>query len=169
MKNEERGTKKAKLPPRTPGEQKQLGVFRSSFFVFHSLFFVFRSPFRRFSLPLLAASVLLLSACGSRVLPLSPGPALTGGLSRDSLRGDNDGQPPFAPHTLIIFYDPAVGKQPLLKAVRKMEAEILYDYKNFNGMAVRMPDSIRIEDAITRLRKVKGVLQVNRDRIYRLD
>lgn len=162
MKNEERGTKKAKLPPRTPGEQKQLGVFRSPFFVFHS-------PFRRFSLPLLAASVLLLSACGSRVLPLSPGPALTGGLSRDSLRGDNDGQLPFAPHTLIIFYDPAVGKQPLLKAVRKMEAEILYDYKNFNGMAVRVPDSIRIEDAITRLRKVKGVLQVNRDRIYRLD
>jgi|GEM_PF-3913242 len=75
----------------------------------------------------------------------------------------------YSPSTLIIFYDGSVGKEPLLQAVEKYKAEIIYDYKNFNSIAIRIPDGVSIQDAIGYFSKVEGVISVNRDAIYHLD
>jgi len=75
----------------------------------------------------------------------------------------------YSPRTLIIFYDAEVGKAPLLKAVKRLKAEVMYDYKNFNGIAIALPEGSDIHEAMRQLQQVKGVLQVNRDRIMRLD
>ena len=70
---------------------------------------------------------------------------------------------------LIVSYDVEIGKEPLKKALKKYGAEIIYDYRMINALAVRVPDPDEIDVAIARLEKVKGVLQVSRDRMYRLD
>lgn len=79
----------------------------------------------------------------------------------------DDGQ--FSPKTLIISYDKEVGKGPLLKAIKDYGAEIIYDYSIIPGMAIRIPEGKDIHDAIDYFKKVKGVVSVERDRIYHLD
>ncbi len=74
----------------------------------------------------------------------------------------------YSPNTLIIMYDEAVGKEPLLEAIETYGAEVKYDYSLIPGMAIRIPDGKDIHDAITFFRKVKGVTSVERDRIIRL-
>ncbi len=74
----------------------------------------------------------------------------------------------FSPNTLIIMYDEAVGKEPLLEAIETYGAEVKYDYSLIPGMAIRIPDGTDIHDAITFFRKVRGVTSVERDRIIRL-
>lgn len=74
----------------------------------------------------------------------------------------------YSPSTLIIWYKQG-RKKKLLKAVKKYNAEILYDYKNFNGVAIKIPQGMDINSAIAYFKKVKGVLQVNRDSIMHLD
>lgn len=64
---------------------------------------------------------------------------------------------------LIIFYDPAVGKAPLMEATREMGAELVYDYRIFNGIAVALPRGHRKDRAIRRYERVKGVLSVMED------
>lgn len=75
----------------------------------------------------------------------------------------------YSPHTLIIYYDSEVGSKPLLEAAKKMGCEIIYQYNIIPGVALRVPDKIKIEDAISIFNKVKGVTQVSRDRIMHLD
>ena len=74
----------------------------------------------------------------------------------------------YSPNTLIIMYDEAVGKEPLLEAIETYGAEVKYDYSLIPGMAIRIPDGKDIHDAITFFRKVKGVTSGERDRIIRL-
>jgi len=74
----------------------------------------------------------------------------------------------FSPSTLIILYDASVGKKPLLKAVKKLKAEVIYDYKMINGIAIRIADGTDIEETRRQLMKVKGVVRVNRDRVMQL-
>lgn len=74
----------------------------------------------------------------------------------------------FAPDRLIILYDEAVGKDPLVKAIRAYKAEILYDYNLIPGMAIRLPEGSDLKAAIAFFKQVKGVVSVERDRIYRL-
>ena len=74
----------------------------------------------------------------------------------------------YSPNTLIIMYDEAVGKEPLLEAIETYGAEVKYDYSLIPGMAIRIPDGKDIHDAITFFRKVRGVTSVERDRIIRL-
>jgi len=74
----------------------------------------------------------------------------------------------FAPHTLIIHYDSEVGKQPLMQAVQDYGAELIYDYNSFPAIAIRVPDSVDIHDAIRHFELVQGVLQVSRDRKVQL-
>lgn len=66
--------------------------------------------------------------------------------------------------TLIIFYDAQVGKEPLFKAAQKYGSEILYDYKNLNGAAVRVPDNKTPAKAIKYYKRVPGVLSVEMDK-----
>ena len=62
-----------------------------------------------------------------------------------------------------------IGKEPLKKAIRKYGAEIKYDYRITNAIAIRIPDPDKMEEAILYFEKVKGVLQVSRDRINYLN
>lgn len=71
--------------------------------------------------------------------------------------------------TLIVWYDQETGKQPLLKACDSIGAKIIYEYSNFNAVALRVPDGMKMSDAVSLLGKVEGVIAVNRDRIMHLD
>ena len=63
---------------------------------------------------------------------------------------------------------PAVGAEPLLQAVREMQAELVYRYTNINGIAARIPPPQDMAQAIRSLERVPGVLQVQRDQIMQL-
>lgn len=69
---------------------------------------------------------------------------------------------------LIIYYDKSVGVEPLLKAAKRYGSEIIYRYNIISGVALRVPEGKTDEEAIAYYKKVKGVLQVSRDRIYHL-
>ena len=74
----------------------------------------------------------------------------------------------YSTSTLIIFYDGEVGKLPLLKAVEDYNATIIYEYNTMNGIAIHLPEGTDVHEAKAHFEKVKGVLQVNLDRIMQL-
>lgn len=74
-----------------------------------------------------------------------------------------------SPSTLIIYYDAEVGKDALMDAVKSYKAEVVYDYKNFHAIAIRIPPKKSLKQAKAFFEKVKGVLQVNEDHINQLD
>lgn len=65
---------------------------------------------------------------------------------------------------LIIFYDSAIGKEKLLEAVKEYGSEVLYEYKNFNSIAVTVPPGHTVSKTIRFYKKVRGVLSVSEDR-----
>ena len=73
-----------------------------------------------------------------------------------------------ANRVLIVLYDPAVGAEPLLQAVHEMQTELVYRYTNINGIAARIPPQQDMAQAIRRLERVPGVLQVRRDQVMQL-
>lgn len=75
----------------------------------------------------------------------------------------------YSPSTLIVFYDATIGKKSLLSAAKKMKCEIIYDYKIVNAVALRIADGDNINSVAEKLKKVDGVLSVQRDRIMHLD
>jgi len=89
-------------------------------------------------------------------------------MPRDSLlRRVGDGEM-YSPSTLIISYDTTVGKDSLLAAVERYQAELIYNYRIINAIAIRIPEGTSIQDAITYFQAVPGVIAVNRDRIMHL-
>ena len=81
---------------------------------------------------------------------------------------DEDRFQDYTPDRLIIMYDEKTGKEPLLKALKDYNAEIIYDYNMIPGMAVKIPEGSDIKEAIKYFKAVKGVVSVERDRIIRL-
>lgn len=75
----------------------------------------------------------------------------------------------YSHNILIVSYDEGVGKGPLRKAVSKYGAEILYDYSIINALAIRLPEGKTLDDGIHYFNKVKGVIDVSKNSIYRLD
>jgi len=71
-------------------------------------------------------------------------------------------------HSLIISYDVEVGKKPLKRAIKRKKCEIMYDYKNFNMIAVRLPDNFPLAEAEEYFRNVRGVIHVGKNRRYEL-
>ena len=71
-------------------------------------------------------------------------------------------------HTLIIFFDKKTGSKPLLKAIKKQGCTLLYKYKEFSGVAVKVDEKHDIDQAIADFKKVKGVTSVNKDGIMQL-
>ena len=71
-------------------------------------------------------------------------------------------------HTLIIFFDKKTGNKPLLKAIKKQGCTLLYKYKEFSGVAVKVDEKHAVDKAIADLKKVKGVTSVNKDGIMQL-
>ena len=65
--------------------------------------------------------------------------------------------------TLIVLYEAATPTASLKKEFAKYGAEILYEYKNINGFAIRIPKEKSLEQAKTHFSKVKGVLSVEKD------
>ena len=105
----------------------------------------------------LLACLAMLTAC------TAPQPAA---IATPSMPGAQPEQA--ATRVLIVLYDPAVGAEPLLQAVREMQAELVYRYTNINGIAARIPPQQDMAQAIRRLERVPGVLQVQRDQIMQL-
>ena len=68
-----------------------------------------------------------------------------------------------ATNTLIIFYDPETGSERLMTAVREYGAKIGYKYRNFNGIAIKLPNGSDMEKAASHFRTVKGVLSAEAD------
>ena len=66
-------------------------------------------------------------------------------------------------NTLIIFYDPETGSERLMNAVREYGAKIVYEYRNFNGIAIKLPNGTDMEKAASHFRTVKGVLSAEAD------
>ncbi|HJD76905.1 hypothetical protein [Bacteroides reticulotermitis] len=69
---------------------------------------------------------------------------------------------------LIIFYDSTIGDKPLLKEIESYKAEIIYQYKSLNGLAIKLPKGKNIEKAIKHFQQVEGVLQVSKDEVMQL-
>ena len=65
--------------------------------------------------------------------------------------------------TLILLYEVATPTAPLKKAFAEYGAEIIYEYKNFNGFAIKIPKEKSLEEAKTHFSKLKGVLSVEKD------
>jgi uncharacterized membrane protein YsdA (DUF1294 family) len=125
-------------------------------------------PRFRYGIPaIIALQAALLCLCSCKSHRAARSQALTTmPFPRDGRLRDPIGE--FSPTTLIIMYDSDVGKQPLLEAVRKYKAEVIYDYSIIPGMAIRKPEDKTLEEAIVMFRKVKGVTSVEKDRITRL-
>lgn len=84
-----------------------------------------------------------------------------GGHSESDAAEDED----YSKSVLIVFYEDATANKRLRRAIRKMHCETIYKYHNFNAMAVRIPKGSKIMTVADRIRKIRGVLTVERDRI----
>ena len=76
--------------------------------------------------------------------------------------------PEHSPNVFLIMYDVEIGKGPLLKAIKEYGCEIVYDYGIINGMALKKPEIKTLEETMAYFKKVKGVTNVEYDRIIRL-
>ena len=88
--------------------------------------------------------------------------------SGEEIRLQGPGQEEFSPSTLIIMCDQAVGKDHLRTAVKEFGAEIIYDYNIICGMAIRIPQTRNISEAMAFFAGIPGVVAVERDRIHQL-
>lgn len=73
-----------------------------------------------------------------------------------------------SPDVFLVMYDKETGREPLLKAIKEYQCEIVYDYNFINGMALKKPDAKSLEDTMQFFREVKGVLTVEYNHIIRL-
>lgn len=81
---------------------------------------------------------------------------------RDSVVRDD-----ISPSTLIIYYSGT--NKRVLRAAKKIGAEVIYTYHSFNAVAVRKPETWSLEYTKHYFESLKGVLQVSYDRVYHLD
>ena len=84
--------------------------------------------------------------------------------TKENLSVNRENTQTVSPSTLIIHYDAKMGKEFLLEAVKSKKVEVIYDYKNFHAIAIRIPKKTKAF-----FEKVKGVLQVNEDNINQLN
>lgn len=113
----------------------------------------------RYGVPLilLAQIVLLLfCSCGSKRQMVSNAEVMPSAGAEHS------------PSVLIVMYDKEIGKEPLLKAVKAIKAEVKYDYHLIPGMAIQKPDDKTLEETMAYFKKVEGVQTVEYDYIHRL-
>ena len=112
---------------------------------------------------MLTVVVVVLTACATsrRQLALSGTP-----LAVDSVTTKSDMA---VDRTLIIYYDRSIGKQALLNFVRIKQCKLIYNYVNFNVIAIRLAPQLDKKKTINELREMKGVLQVAEDRVLHLD
>ena len=73
-----------------------------------------------------------------------------------------------SPDVFLVMYDKKTGREPLLKAIKEYQCEIVYDYNFINGMALKKPAAKSLEDTMQFFWGVKGVLIVEYNHIIRL-
>lgn len=66
-------------------------------------------------------------------------------------------------NNLLIWYDEKIGVDPLLRAVQRYGADILYRYEKMNGIAVLIPQDRSLQQAKSDFEQVNGVLSVDID------
>ena len=76
--------------------------------------------------------------------------------------------PEHSPSVFLVMYDSEIGKESLLKAINDYKAEVIYDYSIINGMALKKPNDKSLEGTMSYFKKVKGVVSVEHDHVYRL-
>lgn len=74
----------------------------------------------------------------------------------------------YSKNTLMVFYDPHIGKESLKHALKKLNCEVLYEYRLSCGFAIKVPDGKSLRKTAKRLTKVHGVTYVTRDQIQKL-
>ena len=111
--------------------------------------------------------VILLAGCGSRAAVVADTSQLSS-AKRDVIMPVNGDIGEYSPTTLIVMCDSLIGKKPLRSALKEIGASIIYDYKIINGMAIRKPDNMTLDETMAILKQVDGVISVSRDRITRL-
>ncbi|MFZ7158074.1 hypothetical protein ACLSZ7_03510 [Avibacterium gallinarum] len=78
-------------------------------------------------------------------------------------------QAPSATRDFIIFYDRTLTTAPqLIAASQKLGAKLLYEYRNFNAIAVHIPENLELSSLKTKLSQIKGVLEVNESQMMQL-
>ncbi|MFB0973517.1 MAG: hypothetical protein QMB59_02990 [Bacteroidales bacterium] len=121
----------------------------------------------------IVSALLVLGGCGAvsgrhSAPSTSPADSIASGLVPIGAKEAGE----FNDNVLIIFYDSTVGDAVLLDEVKRYGSEVIYEYGSFNAIAISLPKDKggpHIDDAITHFGKVKGVLSIERDRIYHLD
>lgn len=104
----------------------------------------------------------LATACCRRTVSATM-PRQTIDERRDSVPGR------FSPDVAIASYSDAEAKGRILEVCDLIGATVVYDYVNFNMVAVRRPANMPIGDVITTLSKVEGVLNVVEDQMCEID
>lgn len=72
------------------------------------------------------------------------------------------------PHNLIVFFNDAKDRAPLLAAARDYGAEVLYNYQSLNAVALKIPSHKSLDEAERHFAALPGVLAANRDQSHRL-
>ncbi|PJG81886.1 hypothetical protein [Caviibacterium pharyngocola] len=66
--------------------------------------------------------------------------------------------------TLIIFYDPTkTDAKELISQSQRLHTTLVYQYQNFNAIAVNVPPAQDMEETKARFEALPSVLQVNED------
>lgn len=69
----------------------------------------------------------------------------------------------YEPFILLVYYDKTTGNSALRSEIQILGGEIVYDYKNFNALAVKLGGLVAPQQTINHLSKIKGVLSVQPD------
>lgn len=114
-----------------------------------------------------AASLLLanITSCHSR--QVEPICATIQESRTDSIQTNTRRQ--FSPDILIVSYDGNVGEENVRKAAKVLDAEIVYEYQNFNIFAVRKPNGLGIDETLQYFKSTKGVLNAVEDQMCEID
>lgn len=69
----------------------------------------------------------------------------------------------------LVYYDGIIGKDALFKAIEKTGSEVLYEYNNFNAIAIRVPLKKSAEKMQAYFEKVNGVVYLQEDQVNLLN
>ncbi len=76
----------------------------------------------------------------------------------------------YTPGTIIVNYDSTIISTTQLESViAESGSTVIYRYNGLKALAVKIGDGTPIAQEMARLRKVKGVTRVQRDRILKLN
>lgn len=119
----------------------------------------------RTALPLLVAALAMTSCYKTMLIAETTEQAPP--TPTDSTASTAPGQ--FTPGVAIVTYSSPEAKTNVLGVAKSLGATLIYDYKNFNSVALRRPDSMTLDAMMDELRKIDGVLGVVEDQMCELD